>query len=303
MPTPLESRIKNIQRNLKVTQTGVFDMPTCIAFEMLRSVTVNSTDLTEHLKAIQRSLGYSGKDVDGVFGVGTVSRLEMLFDTSIPALPAGTTMVVSKKGLDIIINAEISSKKAYDTKYQFPVWPKGDSGITIGIGYDLGMQTAKEVTNDWGKYISPAVLAKLLSVTGIHGAAAANALTAGIKSIVIPWDAAIAVFYAISVPKFAKKTRAIYPEIFALPPDAQSAILSLVYNRGTKLSGSSRAEMLNMVTLIKNKNLKGIASEFRKMKRLWPKADQRGLVIRREAEAVLIENATWVLPIEDYIFV
>ncbi len=311
MASPIESRIKNIQKSLKVTQTGVFDMATCKAFELLQSVNVTSATLTDHLKAIQKFLGFTGKDVDGIYGVATISRIEQIFDTTVPTLPANTSMVLSNEGIENILQWEIGGKAAYISRFTNPIWPKESSGVTIGIGYDLGYCTAAKFADDFKK-LPQADINKLSTVIGLKGAAAQRALTPNIKSASVPWEIACEVFYSSSIPEHAKLTKRIYPEVSQLPPDAQSAIVSLIYNRGTKLSGDRRVEMYNLIQLIKDKKLKAIAAEFRKMKRLWePKKDKdgnitdkgsRGLTIRREAEAVMIENATWVMNPSQYIF-
>jgi len=306
MASPIELRIKNIQKNLKVTQTGIFDLETCKAFEAKRALTVTATDLDSHLKEIQKSLGFTGKEVDGNYGPATISRIEMIFDNTVPSLPAGTSMIVSKKGLDIIIESEVSSKAYYNTKYKFPIWPGGDSGVTIGIGYDLGYNSVAKITADFKNLVSAADLAILTSVAGLKAEKAKASLTPAVKAAVVSWEAALDVFYIKSMPDYAKKTKAIYPDVHLLPPDAQAALVSLIYNRGNSLdrpSPEARDEMRNIVPLVTAKDLKGIANEFRKMKRLWDPAKAAGLITRREREAVLIENATWTMPPADYIFI
>src|SRR4051812_28857019 len=37
----------------------------------------------------------------------------------------------------LIIACEVTSKAAYTSKYMNPIWPRGRSGVTIGIGYDI----------------------------------------------------------------------------------------------------------------------------------------------------------------------
>jgi len=304
MASPIESRIKIIQKSLNVPQTGIFDMATCKAFEVSQSINIAATELTDHLKEIQKFLGFTGEDVDGLYGVSTISRIEMIFDTTVPKLPAGTSMVISKKGMEKIVEWEVSGKSAYNAKLKNPLWPGGASGVTIGIGYDLGYYTAKKVADDF-KELLQSDINKLISVVGLTGEKAKNAITPDIKSVNVPWEVAYKVYCSNSVPEYAKKAKGIYPEVSLLPPDAQAAILSLVYNRGTsftKPNEESRVEMKNLVQLIRDKNLKGIAAEYRKMMRLWPNSNQRGLLIRREAEAVMIENSTWVMNPSDYIF-
>jgi GH24 family phage-related lysozyme (muramidase) len=64
----------------------------------------------------------------------------------------------------------------------------------------------------------------------------------------------------------------------------------LVFNRGTKLTGDSRIEMRNIKTLIPLKKYKEIASEIKKMKRLWRGKNLDGLLERRDAEAKMVED-------------
>ena len=89
-----------------------------------------------------------------------------------------------------------------------------------------------------------------------------------------------------------------------LPSDAQGALVSLVYNRGSAVNGDRRREMLAIRTIIQNavRNgdisnhlsnvLNAIADQVISMKRLWVGAGVDGLLRRRDAEAALIRNAT-----------
>ena len=170
MPTPLETRIINIQKKIKITATGIFDLATCVEIEKLKGISLSSTStLFEHKKEIQKSLGFVGKEIDGIVGPATISRIEDFVSKILPSIPVGATMIVSKKSLDIIINSEISSKSAYQTKYKFPIWPEGDSGITIGIGYDLGYVSLTQFTNDWKNVLSTIDFNKLSTTIGKKG--------------------------------------------------------------------------------------------------------------------------------------
>ena len=46
------------------------------------------------------------------------------------------------------------------------------SGVTIGIGYDLGVTPKAQITSDWKARLSESELAALLAVQGVTGAAA-----------------------------------------------------------------------------------------------------------------------------------
>ena len=68
-------------------------------------------------------------------------------------------------------------------------------------------------------------------------------------------------------------------------------LLSLVFNRGAKMSGNKRREMKVIQPLVLDKNLNGIAEQILSMKRLWNKSELPGLHTRRDKEAQMIANA------------
>ena len=146
---------------------------------------------------------------------------------------------------------------------------------------------------------------KLIKTVGKTKSAAKEVFTAEIKAIEISWDDALEVFYTKSMPKYAKDTIGIYPGVQLLPPDAQGALVSLVYNRGTsftKPSEERRKEMKNIAKHVANKDLEKIADEIVSMKRLWDINTSRGLHIRRDNEAALVRNATYFILPNEYVF-
>jgi len=303
MSNTLADRIKTIQKNFKVDQSGVFDLNTCIAFEKLIDMKpVLGTDVLVHRKGIQKAIGLKGSDLDGIFGPVTITKIENYLSTKLPDLPLGASLIVSKNGLDQILNFEISSESNYTKNLSSPSWPGGESGITIGIGYDLGFCTVDKLKKDWSM-LTDTKLKVLSTATGKKGIDAKKTLGKSIKSIIISLEDAKEVFYTVSLEEYAMKVRNIYPGVQELPGDAQTALLSLVYNRGENLKGDSRKEMANIVQLVKDKNLPGIAGELRSMKRMWKDKGLPGLLKRREQEAVMAENASYFIAIEDYIFV
>ncbi|MGG9963676.1 hypothetical protein [Ferruginibacter sp. SUN106] len=306
MPTDLSPRIKAIQKIIGVAATGEYDLATIDQLVSIMQLQPDGNSMQSKKEAIQKKLGFSGTKIDNIFGVNTTTRLEFFVSSSLPDLPPGASMIVSKKGLDLIIQSEVSGEAAYNLKYKNPTWPKSDSGVTIGIGYDLGFETAAGIQGDWANFLSTADINKLKSVAGLKGLDARDALAnnvGGVRSVSIPYEAAKEVFYVNSMPGYARSTKSIYPGVAVLPPDAQAALLSIVYNRGTSLSGNRRMEMKNIVALVSSEDLEGIAAEIRSMKRLWTTPDTRGLVIRREKEAVLVENASFFFNPGDIIIV
>ncbi|MBK7557240.1 MAG: hypothetical protein IPI54_02530 [Chitinophagaceae bacterium] len=73
---------------------------------------VKSADQTLQAKkeAIQKKLGFTGKAVDGIFGVNTTTRLEFYVSARLPSLPPGANMIVSKKGLNLVIESGTGSE-------------------------------------------------------------------------------------------------------------------------------------------------------------------------------------------------
>lgn len=302
---PLQKRIQNLQKTLRSAETGIFDLMTVNAFLKSLGIQVpESVDFKERKKSLQRFLGFKGNDVDGIVGINTISRLEMLYSQILPPIPSGASLIASKKSLDIIVEFEVSSKAIYERKYKSPILPGEYSGITIGIGYDLGYVSTPTFTNDWKEFLNESDFNLLLAVVGKKKNDARNALTDKVKRISINWDPAIEVLYTKSLPIWAKKSRKIYPGLEKLPPDVQGAIVSLVYNRGDSLAmDDRRLEMRNLVQHISSGNLKSIADEIRKMKRLWSLQQSAGLHRRRDREASLVENATVIIKPEDCVFI
>ena len=168
-------------------------------------------------------------------------------------------------------------------------WPGGDSGITIGLGYDLGYEAAGDFENDWKPCLSDGDFTTLSQVLGLKGADA-KAKASGLKAVKIKNSDAERVFLERSVPKYQKLTQQAFPGVDDLPADAQGALFSLVYNRGTSMNGDSRAEMRAIRDLVPKGDLQGIADQIRAMKRLWEGKGLDGLLKRRDAEADLVES-------------
>jgi N-acetylmuramoyl-L-alanine amidase len=101
MATEKVNRIKAIQAILKVPQTGIFNLATCKAYEVLKKLNISSTELTVHKKEIQKSLGFTGEDVDGDIGSMTLDRIEKELKTGTPAVPATDVSNVKMKTLII----------------------------------------------------------------------------------------------------------------------------------------------------------------------------------------------------------
>ena len=205
--------------------------------------------------------------------------------------------MLSKKSLDLILEFEVGGGENYYNKFlKNPAWPEGQSGVTIGVGYDLGYVNKTEFSEDW-KDLPKETFDRLYKVVGIKGYNAKN-LIRGLKDITIPWDLALKVFNNKTVTKFYNLTRQTFPNFDNLPEDAKGGLVSLVFNRGAALEGDRRREMklirdgMKLVFNYDQKALTFIANQIRNMKRIWIGGSiEKGMSRRRDAEAKLIEQS------------
>ena len=205
--------------------------------------------------------------------------------------------MLSKKSLDLILEFEVGGGENYYNKFlKNPTWPEGQSGVTIGVGYDLGYVNKAEFSEDW-KDFPKETFDRLYKVVGIKGYNAKN-LIRGLKDISIPWDLALKVFNNKTVTKFWNLTKETFPNFDNLPEDAKGGLVSLVFNRGNALEGDRRREMklirdgMAITNTFDQKALFFIANQIRNMKRIWIGGSiEKGMSRRRDAEANLIENS------------
>ncbi len=189
-------------------------------------------------------------------------------------------MTFSQKAFDLIMSFEGMGQPRQ--------WPGGESGVTIGFGYDLGYTTAAQFQADWGDHLSQDVMDKLKTAIDLKGIPAKNK-AAQLHDINIDRDDALTVFTDSTVPSYEAQTRAAFPGFDNLPTDAQGALVSLVFNRGASMSGDRRIEMRAIRDAVANGDLQEIANQLRTMKRLWVGKNMAGLLRRRDAEADMVE--------------
>ena len=259
-------------------------------------------DQGDAVKALQRNLNKLGSMlvVDGGFGTGTrnavVRARQALSQPGPPEADDALQQAVASipdpcppltaAGMTFIAREEVSDATTYERRFQCPVWPSAESGITIGIGYDCKFARPDDLTADWGDLLPADAIAKLTGVLMRSGDAA---LLASVSRLVVPLSAAMRVFASRSLPKYLGQTRSIYPQVDgpSLTPAQRTALVSLVYNRGTDLSGDRRKEMRAIRDLLASGRIGEVAAEFDRMTRLWDETRQGGLVRRRRAEAML----------------
>jgi hypothetical protein len=201
--------------------------------------------------------------------------------------------LIADEARDLIVAEEVSSRATYNRRYRHPEWPGGASGITCGIGYDVGagVKNKAQLHKDWDGVIPPQMVKTLEGVIGITGTRARNLLQ-GVQSVDIPWEAAIQVFDNVDVPRWYRQCKKALPNFEVLSPLCKGALVSLAYNRGASFSkrGPRYAEMRNIRALMEEKDFDRIPAQFRKMRRLWASRSNRGVALRREHEARLFEK-------------
>jgi len=198
-------------------------------------------------------------------------------------------MPLNDASMQLILDFEVAGGEQYYTRHlQSPIWPGAQSGVTIGVGYDLGYNSAAGITEDWGSHLDPAVLNRLLTTAGKKGPVAKAALAA-VKDIKVPWPGAVDVFESVTVPRYTDLTHDAFAGFDNLDPNCQGALVSLIFNRGAAMNGPRRSEMRAIRDLVPKKDYAGIAQQIRNMKRLWKGTDiERGMNRRRDAEADLV---------------
>ena len=208
----------------------------------------------------------------------------------------------SERAVQMIIGFEVSSPEDYARNLTHPTWPGGMSGVTIGIGYDLGQGTPAEVRQalraEWGDLLDAGTLARLAMVCGLHGRVAESRIDS-LASVSVPFDAANTVFRRRDLPQYSARLEKVLERCDQLPPDSYGALLSLAYNRGPNgfLLGDDRhREMAQIRELMQVGAFVGIPDLIRAMKRIWQDAHGRplpgmaGLVSRRDTEADLFQD-------------
>jgi GH24 family phage-related lysozyme (muramidase) len=219
-----------------------------------------------------------------------VARLAAVPDLFPPLTAAGVTFIA---------RLEVTGAAAYRQKYKVPTWPSEESGITIGIGYDCQFVKPAQFRLDWSAVLPADVVERLVPVLGVVGSQ--ERLTS-VSSVVVPLPAAVTVFATSSLRRCLDDTRRIYPQVDTLDPSRRTALLSLVYNRGTRLTDKEpreeRREMRAIQELLSANRLDEIPTQFESMTRLWDPAKLAGLIDRRRTEATLWRSGFAVLQLE-----
>lgn len=204
---------------------------------------------------------------------------------------------ISNRAAQLIVSAEVTSPTVYTKRYQGPIWPKGQSGVTVGVGYDIGYTIPEQFWSDWKPFLSPEALDRLMigcETTGDE----AELLLEALGDIAIPWDIAYRQFMQRQLPREIGLAERTLPNFAQLPEDCRGAIVSLTYNRGTAgfqappldEPEGRRKEMKAIYDLMAAGAFEAIPELFLQMRRLWQdNPAMAGVVLRREAEAALFQ--------------
>ena len=211
---------------------------------------------------------------------------------------------IGAEGEAFIIAEEVTDEAVYRHTLSAPTWPGGASGVTIGIGYDVGTVTEAQFRADWEALLPPAWTTRLAKCCGVQGDKA-KPLAAALRDISIDYSAAILVFRGRSIPQVAAQLCRAIPGAALLPRPARASLVSLVYNRGCSfhVQDDRHREMRAIAAAINDGHLDAVPGQIRAMKRLWvvnpdalekdwqPLPGMAGLLGRRDREAAMFSAA------------
>lgn len=203
------------------------------------------------------------------------------------ALPPAPELTAA--GHDLIYEFETGGEREYN-RNPHPEYPGGPSGVTWGIGYDATAQSEAVIRLDWEALGSGS--ANRLAATHPFRGQNAKAHLPDVRDVLVVWSSASAVFDTVDLARTTALCRRTFHGFEQLKPNAQAAIISLVFNRGAALVGPSRTEMERIAHEdAPNGDYQAMARDFRAMKRVWRGTDiEAGMTRRREAEAKLVET-------------
>lgn len=142
-----------------------------------------------------------------------------------PEYPVGSPDAVVSKASDFLLHAEGAP--------EHPYWPGGKSGITIGVGWDLGYHTVADLRESW-QTIDADALSHLEMTVGKRGAAA-HALVAGLAMATVPRPLSLRVLNASLKNYYRPLVVKLFPGTEKLPVEAHVVLISLVFNRGDSM--------------------------------------------------------------------
>jgi peptidoglycan hydrolase-like protein with peptidoglycan-binding domain len=203
---------------------------------------------------------------------------------------------LATEGVAMIAREETGGLAYYEQVTRWPHFPGVQSGITIGVGYDLRWNSEEDFRTLWGPVLEPAAVEELSLDIGRRGSRR-RARELRDMGVEVPFAAAWQAFVAHTLPRFTDDTAGIYPSLTRLPDLCRSVLVSLVFNRGTSLRGATRAEMRHIRDVLVRADddslhklqrkmiLLEVEDQILAMRRLW--SPESGLIRRRQTEANL----------------
>jgi hypothetical protein len=204
---------------------------------------------------------------------------------------------ISDQSFELIVGFETGGQHYYERIIKArPHWPGGQSGVTIGCGFDLGHNSKDEFRSAWNGLLQKRDLSLLEGAVGKKGVSARHFLPR-VLGINVPWGTALAVFENTTLLKYCGKVFRNLPNVERLHPHSVGALVSLVFNRGAsfRLKGHRYREMRRILELMGSGDFGGVPEQIRQMKRLWENQGLEGLLVRRDQEAELFQKGLDVL--------
>lgn len=186
---------------------------------------------------------------------------------------------------ELLVKWEVTSQSRYERALQRPIWPGGMSGVTWGIGYDGGHQSAATIAREWFDHQHAP---RLATTAGLTGTAAQQALPR-YRDIDVSWPMATDVLVRHSIPRYRSMARQAYGrQLDHAPAGVRCALTSEAYNRGAGMAGSRRHErrVIRDVCLPRG-DAECVAQQLEASCRVWAndRINGTGLCNRRRDEA------------------
>jgi len=203
--------------------------------------------------------------------------------------------LVHPAAVDLIVQFEIVSPTYYERRLQGVICPGGASGPTWGVGYDGGHQAPSVIQSDWAEH---SAVDRLVTTAGVIGPERCRASSAALAGVRTPLGMAHEVFAIRTLPRYHNEARRVFRNGWEmLPRRTQGSLVSVVFNRGSAMTGDRRREMRHIRDVcVPAADTACIAQQIRASTRLWVGRDiETGMRRRREAEAQLAESTDEVM--------
>lgn len=204
-------------------------------------------------------------------------------------------MKTSIEAFNFIIDEEVSGQDNYIKHLLNPTYPGGSSGVTIGIGADLGYTDLKTFSRNWAG-LEPKSFTLLVEAIGRRGARAHSWCASYAHAITIPWQIALGEFCAGEIEPLEEMIVYSMPPSQYMPDTCFGVLVSLAYNRGMDwdLVGDRFKEMraIKAMVLQGRQSWGGIPAQIEAMCRIWSTDSDigKGMHNRRKAEAELFRK-------------